>query len=407
MIQALYHGVISTKLWIYHMYNNKHTRQKSLKKYMKSWRSRLARLNDKFDTYIKENYKVVDYQIKTPSMREHDLTWKPYGYYKRRKAMLTRSRCIALRTTQIIEARSAMDRKERLKMEFDTDSFDILIDNCCSHTLTNDINDYIEPPVKSNVRIRGYNGTTNSTMVGTVKWKIKDDKGKIHNFILPNTYYSSSVETRLLSPQHWEQTRKKGRDSCCFTYHDAIIMRWNKDKYQITVPLDNRKHRNMGVVRSADIKQSLTSCQAIYQEFTTLAYPTTICMDYQAAEVTDDEASVEAPKASQSKSEKTMDEVRPVMPTETSTKLALSIPFDGDPSNVHRFKMDFVDHLKNVGLKSEFNVRVGENPRPDAIAEDAWQADPNRFVVQSILDTYAGISLPLSIPLAFVFKIFF
>ncbi len=25
-------------------------------------------------------------------------------------------------------------------MEFDTDSFDILIDNCCSHTLTNDIN---------------------------------------------------------------------------------------------------------------------------------------------------------------------------------------------------------------------------------------------------------------------------
>jgi hypothetical protein len=114
---------------------------------MKSWRSRLARLNDKFDTYIKENYKVVDYQFKTPSMREHDLTWKPYGYYKRRKAMLAPSRCIALRSIQIIEARSAMDKKRRLKMEFDTDSFDILIDNCCSHTLTNDINDYIEPPV--------------------------------------------------------------------------------------------------------------------------------------------------------------------------------------------------------------------------------------------------------------------
>ncbi len=121
-----------------------------------------------------------------------------------------------------------------VRMEFDTDSFDILIDNCCSHTLTNDINDYIEPPVKSSVRVRGYNGSTNSTMVGTVKWKIRDDNGKVHNFILPNTYYSSSVETRLLSPQHWAQTRKKGRDSYCVTYHDAIIMRWNKDKYQIT-----------------------------------------------------------------------------------------------------------------------------------------------------------------------------
>ncbi len=42
--------------------------------------------------------------------------------------------------------------------------------------------------------------TIYGTMVGTVKWKIKDDNGKVHNFILPNTYYSSSVETRLLSP---------------------------------------------------------------------------------------------------------------------------------------------------------------------------------------------------------------
>jgi hypothetical protein len=46
-------------------------------------------------------------------------------------------------------------------------------------------------------------------MVGTVKWKIKDDKGKIHNFILPNTYYSSSVETRMLSPQHGHRPGRK------------------------------------------------------------------------------------------------------------------------------------------------------------------------------------------------------
>jgi hypothetical protein len=126
----------------------------------------------------------------------------------------------------IIEAKTATNKERKVRMEFDTDSFDILIDNCCSHTLTNDINDYIEPPVKSSVTVRGYNGSTNSTKVGTVKWKIKDDNGKIHNFILPNTYYSSSVETRLLSPPHWAQTRKKGRDSYCVIYHDAIIMRW-------------------------------------------------------------------------------------------------------------------------------------------------------------------------------------
>jgi len=174
--------------------------------------------------------------------------------------------------------------------------------------LTNDIKDYIEPPVKSTVRVRGYNGSTNSTMVGTVKWKIKDDKGKVHNFILPNTYYSPSVETRLLTPQHRAQTRKKGRDSYCITYHDALIMRWNKDKYQITAPLDNRKHRNVGVVRSAaGIPKYLTACQTIDTECKTIAYPANICMDCQAAEVTDDEASVEPPEISQQTSEKVMD----------------------------------------------------------------------------------------------------
>jgi hypothetical protein len=65
-------------------------------------------------------------------------------------------------------------------------------------------------------------------MVGTVKWRIQDDSGKVHNIILPHTYYSPSVETRLLSPQHWAQVRGRKRDTYCITYYDAIIMRWNR-----------------------------------------------------------------------------------------------------------------------------------------------------------------------------------
>ncbi len=37
---------------------------------------RLARLNNMFDSFIKENYKVVDYHVKAPSQREHCLTWR-------------------------------------------------------------------------------------------------------------------------------------------------------------------------------------------------------------------------------------------------------------------------------------------------------------------------------------------
>jgi hypothetical protein len=94
-------------------------------------------------------------------------------------------------------------------------------------------------------------------------------------------------------------------------------MRWNKDKYQITAPLDSRKHRNVGVVRSSTgITQYLTACQTIDTECTTLAYPATICMDCQTAEVTDDEASIVAPRTSQQTSNKRMERTRPVTPTE-------------------------------------------------------------------------------------------
>jgi transposase InsO family protein len=73
----------------------------------------------------------------------------------------------------------------------------------------------------------------------------------------------------------------------------------------------------MGVVRSATgITQYLTAYQTIDTECTTLAYPATICMDCQAAEVTDDEASVIAPKISQQTLNKKMERIRPVTPTE-------------------------------------------------------------------------------------------
>jgi hypothetical protein len=51
----------------------------------------------------------------------------------------------------VIEAMSAV-QKRRNQLEFDTDSYAILIDNCCSHSLTNSKEDFIEPPVKSKVK---------------------------------------------------------------------------------------------------------------------------------------------------------------------------------------------------------------------------------------------------------------
>jgi hypothetical protein len=41
--------------------------RKTKQKYMKQWRSNLARLNKKITDYMLDNYKVVDYEVKKPS----------------------------------------------------------------------------------------------------------------------------------------------------------------------------------------------------------------------------------------------------------------------------------------------------------------------------------------------------
>jgi len=61
----------------------------------------------------------------------------------------------------------------------------------------------------------------------------------------------------------------------------------------------------VGVVRSAPgIKQYLTTCLAMDQEYTTLAYPATICIDCQTVEITDHEASIETPEATHKETNK-------------------------------------------------------------------------------------------------------
>jgi hypothetical protein len=63
-------------------------------------------------------------------------------------------------------------------------------------------------------------------------------------------------------------------------------MRWNKNNYQVTAPLDDRKHQNVRVMRSVTgIKNYITSCAAFDQEFDTLAYPAPISMDKSAEQV--------------------------------------------------------------------------------------------------------------------------
>jgi hypothetical protein len=84
---------------------------------------------------------------------------------------------------------------------FDTDSYELYVDNCASRCITNDLKDFIDTPVPADVKIYGTNGTSSGTLMGTVEWPIEDDTGRVHNIRIPRTIYSESNRSKLLSPQ--------------------------------------------------------------------------------------------------------------------------------------------------------------------------------------------------------------
>jgi hypothetical protein len=92
---------------------------------------------------------------------------------------------------------------------YDSDSFVLAIDNCSTRCITNELADFVSPPRAVNIKVQGISGMCSATYVGTVRWRIEDDAGVVHEWLILNTYYNASSPYRLLSPQHWSQERKE------------------------------------------------------------------------------------------------------------------------------------------------------------------------------------------------------
>ncbi len=115
------------------------------------------------------------------------------------------------------------------------------------------------------MRIRGFTGNTTQTKAETVIQRICDDDGMIHFIQLPNTYYSPHAESRLLSPQHLAQIAKNGRGTKCATYHDAIILEWDDQKFKRTIPI-NHKTRNVGIITTPAEISEYQLCAAAQED---------------------------------------------------------------------------------------------------------------------------------------------
>jgi hypothetical protein len=178
-------------------------------------------------------------------------------------------------------------------MHLDTDPYDILIENGCSQSITNNLQDYSKPPKLSDMRIRGFNENTTQTKVGSVSWRIHNVNGRIHCIQLPDTYYSPHAKSRLLSPQHWARMAKNGRGTKCTTYHDANILEWDNQKFKRTIPI-NHNTRNVGIITTPAGKgKYLHECEKYDKAHQVIEFSTTFEKDVHLPVVTDDKKELE------------------------------------------------------------------------------------------------------------------
>ena len=137
--------------------------------------------------------------------------------------------------------------------DFTTGSFPIRVDSHCSYCMTNDINDFEGPmePIRATVTGLG-NRQMKVALRGTAVWSWEDDQGRVTTHRIPGTIYAPDQEGRLLSPQHWAQTRARhdgDHTAHVTTSSEDNRLSWGGGEFVKTVPLLRRT--NVSVMHSA------------------------------------------------------------------------------------------------------------------------------------------------------------
>ena len=136
---------------------------------------------------------------------------------------------------------------------FDSDAQTLMLDEGTSACITNDANDFIEPPKRVNKKVKGIKGHAQATHRGTLKWYIEDDHGLVHVLVITGAYLIPETTTRILSPQHLAQQANDhyptAEGTGVLTTSKNITLFWAQRHFTKTVLLDSKT--NMGLTMTA------------------------------------------------------------------------------------------------------------------------------------------------------------
>lgn len=133
---------------------------------------------------------------------------------------------------------------------FDTNSFPIRVDNHCSRSISFCKDDFEGPLIPTAIQFKGLAGkVANASYSGTLKWRWEDDMGKVCTHLIQDSVYLPTSRDRILSPQHWIQTRKRQGLSPARYYGDdeTLTLEWGESVK--VIPLDPLT--NVAIMQSA------------------------------------------------------------------------------------------------------------------------------------------------------------
>ena len=128
-----------------------------------------------------------------------------------------------------------------------------MLDNGASACITNDKDDFVEPPKRVDCKVRGIEGHAKATHRGTVKWYVEDDSGLVHIMVIKGAYLIPEVATQILLLQHLAQRANdhypKEEGTRALTTSKHIMLFWSQRKFTKNMPLG--PSTNIGLTTTA------------------------------------------------------------------------------------------------------------------------------------------------------------
>ena len=142
-------------------------------------------------------------------------------------------------TSNMVMSLSAKSKKGTMDdtLLMDTDSYNFAIDTCTSESICRHKELFIgETKPCKNIYIQGVAGKVKVTGYGTIKLRITDDNGQLHDMIIHNVLYVPESAINLLSPQRWSQGDDNSNETGEITVGNATLLFWNDRQSTKLIP---------------------------------------------------------------------------------------------------------------------------------------------------------------------------